>query len=95
MKRSQIRMSKECLKYFLLQYVWSLHDQTEITDEHIKKYIDEYWVEAVETEICAEEAWSECNKKEEEFLASLERGLRDAAEGKVRKLDISTLPEID
>ena len=37
------------------------------------------------------ETWIYKNKK---ALASLEKGLCDAAEGKVRKLDLSTLPEI-
>lgn len=43
-------------------------------------------------EIPEREAWIYKNKK---ALASLEKGLYDAAEGKVRKLDLSTLPEID
>jgi hypothetical protein len=43
-------------------------------------------------EIPEREAWIYKNKK---VLASIERGLSDAAKGKVRKLDLSTLPEID
>ena len=43
-------------------------------------------------EIPERETWVYKNKS---ALASLEKGLRDAAEGKVRKLDLSTLPEID
>lgn len=43
-------------------------------------------------EIPEREAWIYKNKK---ALGSLERGLEDAAKGRVRKLDLSTLPEID
>jgi hypothetical protein len=43
-------------------------------------------------EIPEREAWIYKNKK---ALASLERGLEDAAKGKVRKLDLSRLLEID
>lgn len=43
-------------------------------------------------EIPEREAWIYKNKK---ALASLERGLKDAAQGKVKKLDLSRLPEID
>lgn len=43
-------------------------------------------------EIPEREAWIYKNKS---ALASFERGLQDAAHGKVRKLDLSKLPEID
>jgi hypothetical protein len=43
-------------------------------------------------EIPEREAWIYKNKK---ALASLEKGLEDAAKGKVRKLDFSRLPEIE
>lgn len=43
-------------------------------------------------EIPESEAWIYKNKK---ALASLERGLDDAAKGKVKKLDMSRLPEIE
>lgn len=38
------------------------------------------------------EAWIYKNKK---ALASLENGLEDAAKGRTKKLNLSTLPEID
>ena len=41
-------------------------------------------------EIPEREAWVYKNKK---VLASLERGLKDASEGKVSKLDLSSLPD--
>jgi hypothetical protein len=43
-------------------------------------------------EIPEREAWIYKNKN---ALASLERGLEDAAKGKVKKLDLSRLPEAD
>lgn len=43
-------------------------------------------------EIPERESWIYKNKK---ALASLERGLRDAAKGRVKKLDLSTLPDIE
>lgn len=61
------------------------------------KTFDMYWeddklVLVPLVEIPERELWIYKNKK---ALASLERGLKDAAEGKVRKLDLSTLPETD
>lgn len=61
------------------------------------KTFDMYWendklILVPLVEIPEREAWIYKNKK---ALASLERGLQDAAEGKVSKLDLSTLPEID
>lgn len=43
-------------------------------------------------EISESESWIYKNKK---ALASLEKGLEEAAEGKVKKLDLLTLPTID
>lgn len=43
-------------------------------------------------EIPERELWIYKNKK---ALASLERGLEDAARGRVKKLDLSSLPEIE
>lgn len=43
-------------------------------------------------EIPERELWVYKNKR---VLASLERGLKDAAKGKTRKLDLSELPESD
>lgn len=43
-------------------------------------------------EIPERESWVYKNKK---ALASLEKGLEDAAKGKVRKLDLSMFPEMD
>ena len=59
------------------------------------KTFDMYWekdriVLIPMVEIPEREAWIYKNKK---ALASLERGLKDAAEGKVSKLDLSTLPD--
>lgn len=61
------------------------------------KTFDMYWendrlILVPLVEIPERETWIYKNKK---ALASLERGLRDAAQGKVRKLDLSTLPETD
>ena len=61
------------------------------------KTFDVYWekdklVLVPLVEIPEREAWIYKNKK---ALASLERGLEDAAKGRVQKLDLSTLPEDD
>lgn len=61
------------------------------------KTFDMYWendkiVLVPLIEIPEREAWIYKNKT---ALACLEKGLQDAAEGKFRKLDLSTLPEID
>lgn len=58
---------------------------------------DVYWEEerlvlVPLVEIPERELWLYKNKK---ALASLERGLEDAAKGRVKKLDLSTLPEDD
>lgn len=70
---------------------------TKILKDCEAKTFDMYWendriILVPLIEIPEREAWIYKNKK---ALASLEKGLRDAAEGKVRKLDLSTLPEID
>lgn len=61
------------------------------------KTFDMYWendklILVPMVEIPERETWVYKNKK---VLASLEKGLSDAAHGKVRKLDLSTLPEMD
>ncbi len=70
---------------------------TRILGDCSAKTFDAYWEEdrlilVPLIEIPEREAWIYKNKK---ALASLERGLQDAADGKVKKLDLSILPEID
>lgn len=70
---------------------------TKILGDCEAKTFDMYWekdklILIPLVEIPEREAWIYKNKK---ALASLERGLEDAAKGKVRKLDLSRLPEID
>lgn len=70
---------------------------TKIIGHCTAKTFDMYWerdriILIPMIEIPEREAWIYKNKK---ALASLERGLKDAAEGKVSKLDLSTLPDED
>jgi len=70
---------------------------TRILGDCTAKTFDMYWegdklILVPLIQIPESEAWIYKNKA---ALASLERGLKDAAEGKVKKLDLSTLPETD
>jgi hypothetical protein len=70
---------------------------TKVLGECSAKTFDMFWEDerlilVPLVEIPEREAWIYKNKK---ALASLERGLQDAAEGKVSKLDLSILPEMD
>jgi hypothetical protein len=61
------------------------------------KTFDVYWenekiILVPLVQISEREAWIYKNKN---ALHSFEKGLSDAAEGKVRKLDLSTLPDVD
>ena len=70
---------------------------TRILGDCEAKTFDMYWEEdrlilIPLVEIPEREAWIYKNKK---ALGSLERGLADAAKGKVKKLDLSRLSEMD